>query len=104
MDFPGADRTHATKPLSPSSTPPRDVPGRAMAHATPTDRGARIYQPADDGLTSVGYRGHSEDEEVEQPRPKGSRGVRSRMSLQARSSDGEGEHYNSCNPAASHCS
>jgi len=78
-------------PLSPSATPPRDVPGRAFAHSTPTSRRGNVNQYADDEPETSGYRGHSEDEgdeEVDQAEPGGSRGVRSRMSLQARGSTG----------------
>ena len=88
MDFADTDRTQATIPISPSATPPRDVPGLALAHSTPASRRAKIRQPADDEPAFVGYRGHSEDEEVDQPEPRSPRGVRSRMSLQAHGSNG----------------
>ena len=92
MDFSSADRTQATAPLSPSSTPPppRDVPGRAIAHSTPANRKARAYRPADDESTSGGYRGHSEDE-VEPPEPESLSRVKPRVSLQARGANSEDE-------------
>ena len=88
LDLADADKTQATIPLSPSTTPPRDIPGRALAHSTPANRKAKAKQSADDEPVSVGYRGHSEDEEVDQPVPRNSRNVRSRTSLQARGSNG----------------
>ena len=89
MDFANADRTQATIPISPSATPPRDVPDRALAHSAPANRRANARQPADDEPMSAGYRGHSEDEEEAQPEPESSRNVRSRVSLQARASNGQ---------------
>lgn len=82
------DLTDASIPLSPSATPPRDVPGRALAHSTPAKRRVNVEQLADDEPVSVGYRGHSEDEEFGQSAPESSRNVRSRVSLQAHASNG----------------
>jgi len=83
LDFEDADGTQATIPLSPSATPPRDIPELAFAHSTPANRRAKAKQPVNDEPVSVGYHGYSEDEEVDQPEPRSSR-----MSLQARGSNG----------------
>ena len=88
LDFADADKTQATIPPSPSATPPREVSGRALAHSTPANRRANVQHQADDESTSVGYRGHSEDEEVNESPAERPRNVRSRMSLQARAFNG----------------
>ena len=82
LDFANANGTQTTIPLSPSATPPRDTHARALAHSTPANRRMNTTQPTGDELASVGYRGHSEDE-VDQAEPE-----RSRVSLQARGSNG----------------
>jgi len=78
----------ATVPLSPSTTPPRDVSRRAVAQSTPANRRVNARQPVDHEPVSAGYRGHSEEEESDHPEPEISRNVRSRVSLQARGPSG----------------
>ena len=104
MDFAGEDGIQAPAPLSPSSTPPRDIPGRAIAPHTPVNQWVRAKQPADHEPTSVGYGGHSEDQEVGPSEyDESSRSLGSRASLQSRSTNCE-EESQLVQSAASHCS
>lgn len=89
LDFVNTDNTQTTIPLSPSATPPRDVSGRAIAHSTPANRRTNAKRQPDDELESVGYRGHSEDEDLNEPTAESSGNFRSRMSLQARAFNSE---------------
>lgn len=72
-DFANADGTQATIPLSPSATPPREVPGYAPAHSAPASRRTNATQPVSDEPVLVGYREHSQGEDVDQPEPGSSR-------------------------------